>query len=110
MSFWDNVKKFTQPYSEDEFEEEYADDLYEDEALKDFAILYVTTPEGETGLYTYDSAEKTFQRYVPVEAPEETPVDVPVVEEKDEEENSYCCANACNNWSGNTSSTHFSVW
>ena len=33
MSFWDNVKKFTSSYSEDEFEEEeYADDLYEDEA------------------------------------------------------------------------------
>ena len=27
MSFWDNMKKFTQPYSEEEYEEEYEDDL-----------------------------------------------------------------------------------
>ncbi|MBE6807278.1 MAG: cadherin-like beta sandwich domain-containing protein [Ruminococcaceae bacterium] len=38
--------------------------LYEDEALKDFAILQVTTPEGKTGLYVFDSAEKAFLRYV----------------------------------------------
>ena len=32
MSFWDNVKKFTQPYSDDEYED-YEDevDQYEDE-------------------------------------------------------------------------------
>ena len=36
MSFWDNVKKFTQSYSEDEYdgEEDYTDELYdEDEPL-----------------------------------------------------------------------------
>ena len=31
MSFWDNVKKFTQSYSDEEYEEEYADELYEEE-------------------------------------------------------------------------------
>ena len=31
MSFWDNVKKFTQSYSDDEYEEEYSDELYEEE-------------------------------------------------------------------------------
>ena len=56
MSFWDNVKKFTQPYSEDEFEEEYADDLYEDEApraasrtekAKDLDATATTTAKAE---------------------------------------------------------------
>lgn len=52
---------------------------YEDEALKDYAILYVTTPEGETGLYTFDSAEKTFQRYIApvIPQPEATAPDTP---------------------------------
>lgn len=36
---------------------------YQDEALADFVLLYVTTPEGVTGLYSFDSAEGTFQRY-----------------------------------------------
>ena len=36
MSFWDNVKKFTQPYADDDYEEEYEDeddivDTYEEE-------------------------------------------------------------------------------
>ena len=33
MSFWDNMKKMTQSYSEDEYDEEegYEDDLYEEE-------------------------------------------------------------------------------
>ncbi len=33
MSLWDNIKKFTQPYSDDEYEDEYEDDTndsYED--------------------------------------------------------------------------------
>lgn len=34
MSFWDNMKKYTQSYSEDEYDEEegYEEDLYEEEA------------------------------------------------------------------------------
>ena len=33
MSFWDNVKKFTQPYSDDDYEDDYEDELdgYEEE-------------------------------------------------------------------------------
>ena len=27
MSFWDNVKKFTQPYSNDEYDEDYEDEM-----------------------------------------------------------------------------------
>ncbi|MBQ8881328.1 MAG: cell division protein SepF [Oscillospiraceae bacterium] len=27
MSFWDNVKKFTQPYSSDEYDEDYEDEM-----------------------------------------------------------------------------------
>ena len=29
MSFWDDIKKFTQPYADDEYEDEYEDDLSE---------------------------------------------------------------------------------
>ena len=34
MSFWDNVKKFAQPYSDDEYDDDYDDEMsdYEDEA------------------------------------------------------------------------------
>lgn len=34
MSFWDNVKKFAQPYSDEEFEDEYEEEMegYEEEA------------------------------------------------------------------------------
>ncbi len=35
MSIWDNLKKFTQPYADDDYEDEYEDDLgesYEEEA------------------------------------------------------------------------------
>lgn len=35
MSFWDNVKKFAQPYSDEEFEDEYEEEIiesYEEEA------------------------------------------------------------------------------
>ena len=30
MSFWDNVKKFAQPYSEDEYDDEYDDEYMDD--------------------------------------------------------------------------------
>ena len=34
MSFWDNVKKFAQPYSDDDYEDDYDEEMneYEDEA------------------------------------------------------------------------------
>ncbi|MBQ9841672.1 MAG: cadherin-like beta sandwich domain-containing protein [Clostridia bacterium] len=37
--------------------------VYEDPDLADYAILQLTNPKGETGLYTYDLAEGTVQRY-----------------------------------------------
>ncbi len=37
MSFWDNVKKFAQPYSDDDYEDDYDDEMtdYEDEAQEE---------------------------------------------------------------------------
>lgn len=49
--------------------------LYEDAALADFAILYVTAPEGRTGLYVYDRTDGSLQRYHTVAAPVSAPVD-----------------------------------
>lgn len=37
--------------------------VYEDPALADYAILYLTAQSGDSGLYTYDKAEGTLQRY-----------------------------------------------
>ena len=46
MSFWDNVKKLTQPYADDDYddyddEEDYDDDDYDDDDDLDFDL----TPE-----------------------------------------------------------------
>lgn len=56
--------------------------LYEDENLKDYAIVWVTTPNGELGLYTYDRAEGSLQRYFTLPEPE--PETVPVVDPEPE--------------------------
>ena len=40
MSFWDNVKKFTQPYSDDEY-----DDEYEEEGVEGFEEVEETAEE-----------------------------------------------------------------
>lgn len=37
MSFWDNVKKFAQPYSDDDYEEEYEDEMPEFEEAQESA-------------------------------------------------------------------------
>jgi len=37
MSFWDNVKKFAQPYSDDDYEEEYEDEMPEFEETQESA-------------------------------------------------------------------------
>ena len=37
MSFWDNVKKFTRPYSEDDYEEEYEEEMPEFEEEQESA-------------------------------------------------------------------------
>lgn len=49
--------------------------LYEDTALSDYAIVYVTAPDGRTGLYVYDSTDDSFQRYHTVTVAAETPAD-----------------------------------
>ena len=42
MSFWDNVKKFAQPYADDDYDD------YEDEEMEEFYI---------NGIYFKDSAD-----------------------------------------------------
>ncbi|MBQ8683520.1 MAG: cadherin-like beta sandwich domain-containing protein [Clostridia bacterium] len=37
--------------------------VYEDTALADYVLLYLTAPNGETGLYTYDRTDGSLQRY-----------------------------------------------
>ena len=49
--------------------------LYEDTALSDYAIVYVTAPDGRTGLYVYDRTDDSFQRYHTVAATAEVPAD-----------------------------------
>ena len=34
MSFWDNVKKFAQPYADDEYDDYDEDEKYEDETTE----------------------------------------------------------------------------
>ncbi len=50
--------------------------VYEEPDLADFAIVWVTTPEGDLGLYTYDRTEGSLQRYhaTPQPEPDTTPV------------------------------------
>ncbi len=55
--------------------------LYTDSELADYALLYVTAPNGNAGLYTYDKAESTLQRYH--ETPASVPTQPAVVEEED---------------------------
>ena len=49
--------------------------LYEDTALSDYAIVYVTAPDGRTGLYVYDSTDSSFQRYHTVTVAAQAPAD-----------------------------------
>ena len=49
--------------------------LYEDTALSDYAIVYVTAPDGRTGLYVYDRTDDSFQRYHTVTVAAQTPAD-----------------------------------
>ena len=64
MSFWDNMKKFTSSYSEDEYdEEEFDDELYEEETPaprgrrsadsgKDFEPASTAPAKGEAGSFS----------------------------------------------------------
>ena len=45
--------------------------VYEDATLADYAILWVTAPDGYTGLYTYDRTDGSLQRYHLVTPPAE---------------------------------------
>ena len=63
MSLWDNVKKFAQPYSDDEYDDYDEDDEFGDE---------------------YEEAEKTPARRSPRRAPAPAPV-----EEENEEQDDY---------------------
>lgn len=58
--------------------------LYEDAGLSDFAIVWVATPNGDLGLYTYDRTEESLQRYFAL--PEPKPETVPVVDPEPEPE------------------------
>ena len=46
MSFWDNVKKFAQPYSDDDYEDDYDEEMtdYEDEAQEEAPRSRRTSP------------------------------------------------------------------
>ena len=63
MSFWDNVKKFAQPYSDDEYDD-YDEDEYVDE---------------------YDEPAEPVRR-APRRAPAPAPVSMPMMDEEEEEE------------------------
>ena len=64
MSFWDNVKKFAQPYAEDDY-----DDYDEDEYLDD-----------------YDEPAETPRREKRRSAPAAAPVSMPLMEDEEEED------------------------
>ena len=51
--------------------------VYEDTALADYAILWVTAPDGHTGLYTYDRSDGSLQRYHLVTPPAQDTVTDP---------------------------------
>ena len=35
MSFWDNVKKFTQPYADDEYDDEITEEVFDEEEAEE---------------------------------------------------------------------------
>ncbi len=61
--------------------------------MADYAIVWATNPQGETGFYTYDMVEGTLQRYHVIEAPTTTttaPVeDEPVVADPVPKQNAF---------------------
>jgi len=67
MSFWDNVKKFAQPYSDDEY-----DDYDEDEYVDD-----------------YDEPAETPRRERRRSTPAPAPASMPLMEDEEEEEESF---------------------
>ena len=77
MSFWDEIKKFTQPYADDEYEEEYEDDLnegFEEEAEPEVSSsrrrrpafgfsTKAAEPEETASDYTEPAAESKSDRF-----------------------------------------------
>jgi len=49
--------------------------LYEDVDLADYAIVYATSPAGQTGLYVYDRTDGSLQRYYQTPTVENEPAD-----------------------------------
>ena len=47
MSFWDNVKKFTQPYSDDEYDDEYEEEGVEGFEEEEAAVEVAGTTEAK---------------------------------------------------------------
>jgi len=56
-------------------EQEVTAYVYEDPELADYAILYLTATDGVGGLYTYDKADGSIQRYHAVTVEKEVTVD-----------------------------------
>ena len=54
--------------------------VYEDPAMADYAVVYLTAPDGVSGYYTYDAADGSLQRYhaVTIEASPEIVPEPPV--------------------------------
>ncbi len=50
--------------------------VYEDPQLADYALLYLTTADGVSGLYTYDKIDGSLQRYHTVVVEKETIVEI----------------------------------
>ena len=67
MSFWDNVKKFAQPYSDDEYDDYDEDEDYEDD--------------------TYEEPERKPARRAPARSSSRRSAPAPEPEDEDEEEN-----------------------
>ncbi|MBR4109039.1 MAG: cell division protein SepF [Oscillospiraceae bacterium] len=64
MSFWDNVKKFAQPYSDDDYEDDYDEEMtdYEDEAQEEAPRSRRTSPfasAAQSSASDFNSASST---------------------------------------------------
>ena len=57
MSFWDNIKKFAQPYSDEEYDDEYEEEAegYEEEAQESAPRSRRTSPFASAGETTADT-------------------------------------------------------
>lgn len=72
MSFWDNVKKFAQPYADDEYDEYEDDDLdvFEEEEAEEAPRARRRNP--------FASSDSSAEYSAPVSAPAAAPVSAPI--------------------------------